>query len=791
MLISGAVLVLMGIALGIGGGRLIALGGSWYYALAAAGFIAAGCLLAVRSAAALWIYAAVVLGTLAWSLWEVGLDWWPLAARGDVIFLAGLYLLAPWTVRGLKRGHAQPRAVLAGVGALAGSLAACAVAGVIAMFTDLHDQPGTLSQAGDGASTPPGVSTPDGDWRAYSGTWYGERYSPLAQITPANVARLKVAWTYHTGDIRRPTDPLETTYEVTPLKVGGLLYLCTPHDRVIALDAETGQERWRFDPGLRQHKDLQHLTCRGVSYYEAPPDRRDAAGDCPRRLFMPTADARLIALNADNGTPCSRFGNAGTVELWRNMPQAHSGMYYSTSPPVVARGRVIIGGAVTDNYSTHEPSGVIRAYDALDGKLLWNWDSGNPDRTEPLPPDATYTRNSPNSWSIASADEALGLVYLPMGNQTPDQWGGNRSPDVERFASSITALDIETGRVRWVFQTVHHDLWDMDVGAQPSLIDLRRPEGVVPALIAPTKTGNLFVLDRRTGKPIFPVAEKPVPQGAAAGDHTAATQPFSALSFLPAEPVREAQMWGATMFDQLACRIRFRALRYDGPFTPPSTQGSLVFPGNFGVFDWGGIAVDPVRQIAFATPSYMAFVDRLVPRAAAGRTGSVQHPAGGSDVQGSSEGGANPNWGAPFSVELTAFLSPLGLPCQAPPWGYVAGIDLRTGAVAYRHKNGTIRDSSPIPLPFKLGVPSLGGPVITAGGVVFLTSTLDYYVRAYDVATGRQLWQARLPAGGQATPMTYRSDRSGRQFVIAVAGGHGSLGTRAGDTVVAYTLPRQ
>jgi quinoprotein glucose dehydrogenase len=458
-------------------------------------------------------------------------------------------------------------------------------------------------------------------------------------------------------------------------------------------------------------------------------------------------------------------------------------MHYSTSPPLVTKDLVIVGGEVTDNYSVKEPSGVVRAYDVATGRLVWNWDPGNPDATEPLPDGQTYTMNSPNYWSVGSVDEALGLLYLPMGNQPPDQWGGERSAQTERFSSSIVALDIATGKMRWVFQTVHHDLWDMDIGSQPSLVDLDTDHGKVPALVAPTKTGNLFVLDRRTGEPIIPVKEQPAPQGAAKGDKTAPTQPASALSFMPQDPVEGSDMWGATMFDQLACRISFRSLRYDGAFTPPSVQGSLVFPGNFGVFDWGGIAVDPVRQVAFAAPSYMAFVDRLVPREQPAQpppvTQTITHEFSG-----------NPNYGAPFAADLAPFLSPLGLPCQAPPWGYVAGVDLRSGKVVWMHKNGTIRDSSPVPLPFKMGVPSLGGPLMTAGGVAFLTSTLDYYVRAYDVTSGAQLWENRLPAGGQATPMTYRSPKSGRQFVIVVAGGHGSLGTAAGDAVIAYALPK-
>jgi quinoprotein glucose dehydrogenase len=508
---------------------------------------------------------------------------------------------------------------------------------------------------------------------------------------------------------------------------------------------------------------------------------------------MSTNDSRLIALDAHTGQPCRSFGQNGTVNLWPGMADYQEGWYQFTSAPLVTRGLIVLGGAIFDNAAVHMPSGVIRAYDVATGRLVWNFDPGNPGNTAPLAPGQHYVPSTPNSWSTSSVDEDLGLIYLPMGNGAIDQWGGKRSPETERYTATILALDVKTGRERWAFQTVHHDLWDMDVPAQPALVDLDIPgRGKVPALVQSTKTGNIFVLDRRTGVPIHPVVEKRVPGGPAPGDRLSPTQPYSAASFMPDQLVRESDMWGATMFDQLACRIAFRRLRYDGPFTPPSLQGSLVFPGNFGVMDWGGMAIDPVRQVAFAHPNYMAFVDQLIPqRPSAPKSSRDGGPAGGSDRGGSSEHGLNPNAGAPFAVALNPFLSVLGLPCQSPPWGYVAGMDLVTGKVVWRHKNGTVRDESPVPIPLKLGVPTLGGPMMTAGGVAFMSSALDYYVRAYDVTSGRVLWRARLPAGAQATPMTYRSPASGRQFVVVVAGGHGTLGTKLGDSIIAYALPRK
>nr|WP_272890774.1 glucose/quinate/shikimate family membrane-bound PQQ-dependent dehydrogenase [Stutzerimonas sp. S1] len=766
--------IILGIALGVGGVKVITLGGTWYFALVAAGFLVTGTLLLLRRRAALWIYALLMLGSLGWALYEVGFDWWQLAPRGSLIAPLGLWLLTPWIAQRLGWQHFGMRAWGGAALPLMLAVLLWGASAVYALGNDSHDLkgmlPAPLAQAPGSEAT-----VPDGDWHAYGRTAHGQRYSPLAQITPQNVERLQPVWHYRTGDKRRPGDPDETTYEVTPLKIDDSLYLCTPHNLVIALDAETGAERWRFDPQVPDSVNRQHLTCRGLSYHfdeQAPP-----AQDCRQRLFMPTADARLIALDAKTGEVCAGFGDNGEVNLWANMPNVKEGFYYSTSPPVVARDLLIVGGAVNDNVSTHEPSGVIRAYDVRSGALKWNWDPGNPEQTAPLAAGQTYSASTPNSWSVSSADEALGLVYVPLGNQVPDQWGGERSENSERFSSSIVALELDSGRLRWVFQTVRHDLWDMDVPAQPSLIDIQTESGVVPALVAPTKQGDIYVLDRRTGEPILPVHEVPAPQGAAAGDWVAETQPASALSYEPSK-LQGKDLWGATLVDQMLCHIQFHSLRYEGRYTPPSTQGTLVYPGNFGVFNWGGVAVDPVRQMVFSTPAYLAFTSRLVPR-------EDELSTYVSDK----EPFLNENFGAPFAVELKPFVSPIGLPCTAPPWGYIAGADLRTGKTHWLRKNGTVRDRAPLPLPFKMGVPSLGGPLLTAGGVAFLSGTLDYYLRAYDVNTGRELWKARLPAGGQATPMSYRSP-SGRQMVLVVAGGHGSLGTAAGDSIIAYALPQ-
>nr|WP_278116229.1 membrane-bound PQQ-dependent dehydrogenase, glucose/quinate/shikimate family [Mesorhizobium sp. WSM4875]WIE94696.1 membrane-bound PQQ-dependent dehydrogenase, glucose/quinate/shikimate family [Mesorhizobium sp. WSM4875] len=838
-----ALVLITGIVLVIGGLWLAALGGSWFYATLGVMLGISGGLLAIRNPAGVGLYALAVLVTLFWALWEVGFDWWALAPRGGLLLVLGLLVVIPGILNAINPTGDFRRTVFdTNYASLAVVILLAAGVGLYSMFQTPHDLADEFDQGRMKVVAPANESVPPGEWVAYGRTSMGQRYSPLAQITPENVNRLQVAWTYETGQVRDENDPQETTYEVTPLMVNDTVYICTPFSTVIALDPVSGKEKWRFDPKLKQppRQTTQHMTCRGVSYQQISPERlppevtlapdqaqpdvqentevqqsvdevtTQAAGvpqnvvtgeakpdspnprvdreqppiqvtltrECMKRLFVPTSDGRLISISADSGKICPGFGGQdGTVNLWANMPNVTPGSFYSTSPPVVTENLVIVAGAVNDNVATTSPSGVIRAYNTFTGALVWNFDSKKPDETTPIPNGETYSNNAPNSWSVASYDPKLGLVYFPMGNESPDQFGANRGPNTERFSSSILALHADTGKVAWVFQTIHHDLWDYDVPAQPSLVDLTVGGQDVPTLVAPTKQGEVFVLNRATGKPVLPVEEEPAPQGAVDGDHTAPTQPHSAVSFRPA-PLREADMWGATVIDQLYCRIRFRQLRYDGAFTPPSLNGSIVYPGNFGVFNWGALAVDPQRDIAFAMPVYLAFTSQLIHR-----------PDDTTRVV--SQKGApvfNENFGAPYAAKMGPFYSFLQLPCQQPPWGYVAGVDLRTGKTVYRHVNGTVRDLSPLPLPFEMGVPGIGGPIVTAGGVAFLSGTMDNYVRGYDLRTGREIWRSRLPAGGQATPATYRA-ADGRQYLVVVAGGHGSTGTKAGDAIVAYALP--
>jgi quinoprotein glucose dehydrogenase len=780
---TGAVYVLIGLALACGGVWLAALGGAIFYVIAGLGILATGVLLGLRRRLALWVYAAVLIATLIWAITEVGFDWWPLAARGDVIYLLGLWLLMPWVTRDL--GDGAP-AVRADTLPLWAAVVAASVVLVIGLASTYHEIDGAIPAVASGGPPQPATGQPNEDWRAYGGTQAGQRYAPLAQITPANVKSLKVAWIFRTGDLPGKNDPGETTFEVTPIKVVDTLYLCSQHQRLYALDAKTGNLRWSYDPKVQDNPTFQHLTCRGVSYHETQPGAVNADGtpaptDCPRTIFLPVNDGRMVALDATTGKPCESFGVHGTLDLQVGMGVKTAGFYEPTSPPVVSDHILVVAGSVIDNYSTHEPSGVIRGFDIHTGKLIWAWDAGAADENALPSATHTYTNNSPNSWMTAAYDPKLGLVYMPMGVQTPDIWGGNRTALAERYSSALVALDINTGKRVWSYQSVHHDLWDMDLPSQPTLVDVQTAAGVVPAVLQPAKTGNLFVLDRRNGRLIVPAPERPVPQGAAPGDRTSPTQPFSQLTFRPEKKLTGADMWGATIFDQLACRIIFHQLRYEGTFTPPSLQGTLVFPGNLGMFEWGGIAVDPERQIAIANPIAVPFVSKLLPR------GPDNPPAPNGAHPAGSEIGVQPMYGAPYGVVLKPLMSPFGIPCMRPPWGYMAGIDLKTMKVVWQHRNGTIRDNAPVPVPIKMGVPSLGGPMTTAGGVAFLTSTYDRFIRAYDVTNGRQLWESRLPAGGQSTPMSYAV--GAKQYVVTAAGGHGSFGTKIGDYVIAYALP--
>ncbi|UNK29979.1 glucose/quinate/shikimate family membrane-bound PQQ-dependent dehydrogenase [Serratia plymuthica] len=778
VIITALFAVLSGFYLLAGGIWLAKLGGSLYYIIAGVVLLVTAWLLFRRRATALLLYALFLLGTTVWALWEVGPDFWALTPRLDVTFFFGLWLVLPFIYRRLIANGKLAYGAL--------SIALVITVGVLAyaVFNDPQEIHGTLEPAQVKAETDASAA----DWPAYGRTQEGTRYSPLSQINDKNVGQLKEAWTFQTGDLKTANDPGEITNEVTPIKIRDTLYLCTPHQKLFALDAATGKEKWKFDPQLKFNPTFQHITCRGVSYHEttaaAGTTAETSPAQCARRIILPVNDGRLFALDAETGKPCADFANNGELNLQSNMPYATPGHYEPTSPPVITDKVIVVAGAVTDNYSNREPSGVIRGFDVNSGKLLWAFDPGAKDPNAIPADEHHFTPNSPNSWAPAAYDAKLDIVYLPMGVTTPDIWGGDRTPEMERYASGLLALNASTGKLAWFYQTVHHDLWDMDVPAQPTLADITDKSGnKVPVIYVPTKTGNIFVLNRTNGELVVPAPEKPVPQGPAKGDRLSPTQPFSELTFRPEKKLTGADMWGATIYDQLVCRVMFHSLRYEGTFTPPSEQGTLVFPGNLGMFEWGGLSVDTDRQIAIANPIALPFVSKLIPR---GPGNPIEPPADDKGGSGT-EAGVQPQYGVPFGVTLNPFLSPFGLPCKQPAWGYISAVDLKTNDIVWKKRIGTVRDSSPLPLPFKMGMPMLGGPVSTAGNVFFIGATADNYLRAFSVTNGDKLWEARLPAGGQATPMTY--EVNGKQYVVISAGGHGSFGTKLGDYIVAYALP--
>jgi quinate dehydrogenase (quinone) len=755
---------LVGAALVPGGVQLAMLGGSPYYLIAGLGVLAAGLLLALRRAAGAVVFAVVLLGTVAWALWESGLAFWPLLPRLFAPAVMGLVVLLV-----LLSFARAPRRLAMGLTAAGVVLALGLLAAAI---------PGAYSQGQAKAAAPVKAATtaPAGDWRNYGRDAGGQRYAPFEQINAANVERLSVAWTVRTGEPKRRGSEDQNT----PVQVGDTVYLCTPTNVVIAVDADTGRQKWRHDPKVRPGF---WNRCRGVGYYETAQAASAPAGlalpACARRIISTTIDARMFALDAATGQRCAGFGQRGAVDLKQGMGEVKRGFYFQTSTPTVARDRVIVGGWVMDNRELGEPSGVVRAFSAETGELIWAWDLGAPATTTLPPPGQTYTRGTPNVWSTPAFDEQLGLVYLPTGNATPDYWGSHRSAASEKYASSVVAVDVVTGRERWSFQTVHHDVWDYDVPAQPMLLDL--PQG--PAVVVLTKRGQVFVLDRRTGAPLVPVEERPVPQGAPKGEWVSPTQPYSAIPAVGSGRLRESMMWGTTPLDQLACRLAFKRLRYDGDFTPPGPEGrpSLQNPGNAGGMNWGSGAWDPSRGLL------------IVPEIRMPQAVSLK-PVKGDAALLSPDRLPQSRGAVLYKADNERLLGPLKTPCLQPPNGTLTAIDLASRRIVWQVPMGSAETSGPLGmksgLPIPLGTFGVGGPVATAGGLTFHAATTDPYLRAYDSGTGKLLWQAKLPVGAGGTPMTYVSPNTGRQYVVISAGG-ARTSQEKGDYVIAYALPER
>lgn len=622
------------------------------------------------------------------------------------------------------------------------------------------------------------------DWPAYGGDAFGTRYSPLTQITPGNVEHLEIVWTHRTGDVSDGSRyPRRSSFEATPIVFNGLLYVSTPFSRVLALDPQTGSERWTFDPEIDlELRYSESFVSRGVEAWEDPAASEDAP--CRTKIFFATLDARLLALDATSGRPCDGFGVNGAVDLKAGVGDIEPGEYEVTSPPVVIGDVVVVGSAQGDNRRVEVEKGDVRGYDARTGALRWTFQpvprTAKSPGWEAWEAEEARRTGAGNAWAPLASDPERDLVFLPTGSAAPDFYGGERSGS-NIFANSLVALRASTGKLVWYFQMVHHDLWDYDLASQPTLITLERDGESIPAVVQATKMGHIFVLHRETGEPLFPVEERAVPPSTVPGERAWLTQPFP-LKPPPLLPERMTpdSAWGLTPWDRAKCREKMERLRYEGIFTPPSLEGTLEYPSMIGGANWGGVAVDSVRRVLVVNLNRFASWVRLIPR----EDYDAARRAEGA------EGSFTAQEGTPYGMNRDAGLvGPLDVPCTPPPWGKLVAIDIDAGEVRWDVPLGTTRDIAPIPVSIGWGTPNLGGPIVTGSGLVFVGAAMDDYLRAFDIATGEELWKGRLPAGAQATPLTYRLQPGGKQYVVIAAGGHGGLETTPGDYLVAFALP--
>jgi quinate dehydrogenase (quinone) len=724
-----------------GGELLFSYGGSFYYFFCGVALVCIAALLWRGNALGSTVYGLLLVFTVGWALYEAGLDHWALAPRILPLAVIGAWLLTPWVRRRLH-GQSVP-ALFASVRNKAIALGTAAVVVLVIVQSTNYEVMPPSARAGVT------IANSATNWPAYGNTRAGSRYSPLTQINPETVENLELAWTYRTE--------IGGSLKGTPIQVNNLLYVCTGGNIIIALDAESGERRWQYDPQIPAELlsasggRYYRTGCRAVTYYQAPQEYQ---GECSERIMTATTDARLIAIDANSGTLCRSFGVNGAVDLSKGMGTGVPISYMLTSPPAIVSGNAVIGGWVRDNATVGEPSGVIRAFNALTGDFAWAWDMGRPGiNTEPAEGDQ-YTRATPNAWTLLSVDEEREIVYAPLGNETPDFFGAQRLEVSDEFSAAIVALNGKDGSLLWSFQTVHHDIWDYDLPSQATLIDIPGENGeIIPALLQPTKRGEIFMLNRVTGEPIAPVEERPVPQiGKVPEEYLSPTQPFSMFPDFRGPDLTEADMWGLTPYDQLSCRIAFKSMRYEGHFTPPGTDESLYHPGNSGGFNWGSISVDEANHLMVANPLLMTNRQFLIPRSELppGQPGNQQ--------------------GTPYAHFTTRFISPLEIPCVKPPYGVLAVVDLVSQEVLWKRPIGTAKESGPLAiasrLPITVGTPQMGGTVITAGGLIFHSGAFDNTVRAISVANGKELWSAPLPWSAHATPMIYESPQSGQQTVI-------------------------
>ncbi|MFV0368301.1 MAG: membrane-bound PQQ-dependent dehydrogenase, glucose/quinate/shikimate family [Hyphomicrobiaceae bacterium] len=833
----GIVLLLIGLPLLVGGAYLVSLGGSWYYVLAGIGIAVAGVRVWQGRIDGLYLYLVILAGTVVWNFYEVGFRFWASVPRLAALLAIGSVLLL--SARLFPAGQSLRPAKLQGAGL---ALLAVFAAYIGAMFyphgivrNDVAVTPGKETEL---------TLAMGKEWRAYGRTGEGVRYSPLDQITPANVGKLEVVWTARHGQV--PDALKGNADQNTPIYADGTVYHCAYNNVVTAVDGTTGKMKWQHNP---QASAPIWMRCRSIAYVDpallasgrneastSPSDNSASTAEgekkadidpvaratgtntendggtetadanamtrnanvpdynqtavandtCGPRIVMATNDGRLMSIRTSDGKLCTSFGQDGVVDLHRGMGAYPAGQYMPTTGATLAKGKIVIGGWVMDNQSVGEAPGVVRAFDALTGELEWAWDPGNPEITKLPPEGKTYTRGTPNVWAPPSYDPKLNMVYLPTGNATPDYWGGERREHDDKYSSSVVALNLDSGKVVWHFQTVHHDLWDYDVPAQPALVDFPKADGtVVPALVQITKRGQIFVLDRRDGKPLTEVTEQPVPQGNMKGERYSPTQPFSTgMPQIGTDDsiLDEKHTWGMTPLDHLYCRIRTLKTKWDGLMTPPSTDVYFEYPAQTGGMNWGSASFDQSRNLLVVND--MRWINRmyLIP----------EEETGGQDMSGGSEGG--PMRGTPYQMFIDYnTLKYLGTPCYEPPYGTVTAINMATQKIKWQIPMGTTQDIGPFGLatgiPFNTGMPTLGGLLTTKAGVSFFAATQDFYLRAINTETGDVIWKDRLPVGSQSVPITY-VDGQGRQIILVQAAGARHNPKVRGDYLIAYALKK-
>ena len=747
------------------GSQLLWVGGSAYYAISGWLMLVSAYFLFRGDRRGFFVFSAVLLLTLGWAVYEAGNDFWLVGSKIWVVGFLSLWLCTPVVRRKLWPGD-MPSLFSMRTVQLCGFSTLAVLLSMIGSLIETEKEVDLVNYSEPRAGL---------NWDSYGGSNMGTRYVPHDQVNLNNVDSLVKKWEFDTGRIGR--------FSGTPLQIDDGIYLCTAQNVVISLDADSGEERWRMDPENKTPPYSLFGNCRGVTYYKVP---ELALGKfCAERIFTATTDARLIAMDKETGKPCKDFGEEGQASLLVGMGEVNPYYYFVTSPATVASGALVVGGWVMDNQETGEPSGVVRGFSPVTGELLWAWDIGREgDGPIKLPPSGeSYTRGTPNVWSLTSADDELGLVYVPTGNATPDYFGGHRTPAMDKYASSVVAIDAKTGMTRWHFQTTHHDIWDYDVPAQPTLVDLTLDGEKKKVVVVPTKRGEIFILDRETGEPITEVSERPVPQTDLPGERSSATQPFSTGMPSFAYPlIREKDLFGIMALDQILCRLKFKELRYEGPMTPPSVQGTLLYPGPAGGMNWSSVAVDEVRQLMVVQNTHLPFIVKMVPR-----EDDLVNQREGFD-RGYGIGGAQR--GTPFAAEVRPFFIPT--PCLKPPYGEMAVVDLTSQEIVWRRGNGFLG----------IGSPSIaGGSIVTAGGLIFNGSEIGGGFRAINVNTGDEMWSDSLSSTSEATPMSYVSSRTGKQYVLvtvpsersgwedAEADADKEVSEVPGGRVIAYGLP--